>query len=159
MELSDLVQRFSDTPQHQRKAIFSQLMIAATRLQTVFDQEIPQVTLKQFMLLTIVRQSDSELTLTEAGKLLGCSRQNVKKLAEALERKGWVSVHPSEADSRASLIEPTPALEAYFTSMGVLFQARLEMLFGAFSEAETEQFFKLFVKLTAGIDALEGERR
>ena len=97
MEISDLVQRFSDTPQHQRKAIFSQLMIAATRLQTVFDQEIPQVTLKQFMLLTIVRQSDSELTL--------------------------------------------------------------EMLFGAFSEAETEQFFKLFVKLTAGIDALEGERR
>ena len=65
MEISDLVQRFSDTPQHQRKAIFSQLMIAATRLQTVFDQEIPQVTLKQFMLLTIVRQSDSELTLTE----------------------------------------------------------------------------------------------
>lgn len=46
-----------------------------------------------------------------------------------------------------------------FTSMGALFQARLEMLFGAFSEAETEQFFKLFVKLTAGIDALEGERR
>ena len=88
MEISDLVQRFSDTPQHQRKAIFSQLMIAATRLQTVFDQEIPQVTLKQFMLLTIVRQSDSELTLTEAGKLLGCSRQNVKKLAEALERLG-----------------------------------------------------------------------
>ena len=84
MEISDLVQRFSDTPQHQRKAIFSQLMIAATRLQTVFDQEIPQITLKQFMLLTIVRQSDSELTLTEAGKLLGCSRQNVKKLAEAL---------------------------------------------------------------------------
>lgn len=36
MEISDLVQRFSDTPQHQRKAIFSQLMIAATRLQTVF---------------------------------------------------------------------------------------------------------------------------
>ena len=47
MEISDLVQRFSDTPQHQRKAIFSQLMIAATRLQTVFDQEIPQITLKQ----------------------------------------------------------------------------------------------------------------
>ena len=153
MEISDLVQRFSDTPQHQRKAIFSLLMIAATRLQTVFDQEIPQVTLKQFMLLTIVKQSDSE-----AGKLLGCSRQNVKKLAEALERKGWVSVHPSAADSRASLIEPTPALEAYFTSMGALFQARLEMLFGAFSEAETEQFFRLFVKLTAGIDSLEGER-
>ena len=117
MEISDLVQRFSDTPQHQRKAIFSQLMIAATRLQTVFDQEIPQVTLKQFMLLTIVRQSDSELTLTEAGKLLGCSRQNIKKLAEALERKGWVSVHPSAADSRASLIEPTPALEVYFTDV------------------------------------------
>ena len=49
----------------------------------------------------------NELTLTEAGKLLGCSRQNVTKLAEALERKGWVSVHPSAADSRASPVSYT----------------------------------------------------
>ena len=88
--------------------------------------------------------------------MLGCSRHNVKKLA--LEHKELVCVHLSAADSRASLIEPTPELEAYFTFMGALFQACLEMLFGAFSEAETEQLFQLLVKLAAGIDALEGER-
>ena len=40
MEISDLVQRFSDSPEHQYKAIFSLLMITANRLQTVFDREI-----------------------------------------------------------------------------------------------------------------------
>ena len=149
MEISDLVRRFSDMPEHQRKAIFSQLMIAANRLQTVFDHEIPQVTLKQFMLLTMVRQSDQQLTLTQSGKLSGCSRQNVKKLAEALQRKGFVRVHPDAADSRASRIEPT---------LSTLFQQRLATLFADFSEAETEQLFQLLVKLAAGIDALEGER-
>ena len=133
-------------------------MIAANRLQTVFDHEIPQVTLKQFMLLTMVRQSDQQLTLTQSGKLSGCSRQNVKKLAEALQRKGFVCVHPDAADSRASRIEPTPALEAYFNSLSTLFQQRLATLFADFSEAETEQLFQLLVKLAAGIDALEGER-
>ena len=157
MEISDLVQRLSDSPEHQYKAMFSLLMITANRLQTVFDHEIPQVTLKQFMLLTLVCQSEEAMTLTHLGKLLGCSRQNVKKLAEALQRKGFVSLHPSAADSRAAVIEATSAAEEYFNSMGALFQQRLKQLFADFSDAETEQFFRMMIQFMTSIDNLEGE--
>ena len=97
------------------------------------------------------------MTLTHLGKLLGCSRQNVKKLAEALQRKGFVSLHPSAADSRAAVIEATSAAEEYFNSMGALFQQRLKQLFADFSDAETEQFFRMMIQFMTSIDNLEGE--
>ena len=56
MNIDDLTSRFSDSTENQRKAIFSTLFIAGNRLQTLFDNNIPEVSLKQFMLLSIVRQ-------------------------------------------------------------------------------------------------------
>ncbi len=87
MNLDDLTAKFSVTTEGQRKAIFSTLFIAGNKLQTLFDNHIPEVSLKQFMLLSIVRQSEEPLTFTQLGELLGCSRQNIKKLAAVLAKK------------------------------------------------------------------------
>lgn len=61
------------------------LFILTNKLQTLFDSRIPDVTLKQFMLLSLLHQADEPQTLTQLGDLLGCSRQNVKKLAQGLQ--------------------------------------------------------------------------
>ena len=114
MKLDDLVTRFSDTTENQSKAIFSTLFIAGNKLQTLFDNHIPKVSLKQFMLLSIVRQSKEPLTFTQLGNLLGCSRQNVKKLADVLEKKGFVTIAQSPVDTRAMCICPTEKVEDYF---------------------------------------------
>ena len=79
MHLNDLITKFSGTTEYQQKAIFSTLFIATNRLQTLFDSHLPEISLKQFMLLSIVRQSKEPLTFTQSGNLLGCSRQNIKK--------------------------------------------------------------------------------
>ena len=57
MNFKDLTEKFSGSTENRRKAIFSTLFIAGNRLQTLFDNHIPEVSLKQFMLLSIVRQS------------------------------------------------------------------------------------------------------
>jgi hypothetical protein len=77
MNLDDLTVRFSCSTESQEKAIFSTLFIAGNKLQTIFDSRIPEVSLKQFMLLSIVRQSKEQLTFTQLGNLLGCSRQKI----------------------------------------------------------------------------------
>lgn len=87
MKLEDLITRFSSTTKNQRKAIFSTLFIAGNKLQTLFDNHIPEVSLKQFMLLSVIRQSKEPLTFTQLGNLLGCSRQNIKKIADVLAKK------------------------------------------------------------------------
>lgn len=152
MEIHDLIQRFSNNRENQAKAIFSTLFIAGNRLQTLFDQHIPEITLKQFMLLTMVRQSGEPLSFTQAGKLLGCSRQNIKKLAYVLEKKGYLIISRNEKDVRASYLALTKKCKTYFETIFISYQKELNVLFEAYSTAEIEQLFHLMMKLYAGID-------
>lgn len=155
MELNDLVRKFSGTREDQQKAIFSTLFIAGNRLQTLFDHRIPEVSLKQFMLLSIVRQGEGPLTFTQLGGLLGCSRQNIKKLAAVLEKKGFVTIQQSPADGRALCVSPTEKAEAYFREEFAQYQAELKHLFSVYTEEEVTALFRLLSKLYAGIEALE----
>ena len=159
MELRDLILRFSDSRENQCKAIFSTLFIAGNRLQTVFDKNVPEISLKQFMLLTMVRQSKEQLTFTQLGKLLGCSRQNIKKLARTLEKKGFVTVKSSAADVRAHNICPTEKLDTYFEKVFISYQRDLHDLFDVYTEEEIKQFFLLLMKLYEGIENLDRNQR
>lgn len=155
MRIEELIQKFSHSREKQIKAIFSTLFIAGNRLQTVFDVDASDVTLKQFMLLTMVRNSKEQLTLTQLGELMGCSRQNVKKLAAVLEKKGLVILEQSEKDLRAACIRPTEKMEQYFKSVALSHKQKLGCLFEAYSDQEVEQLFRLLMKLYGGIDTLE----
>lgn len=153
--LKDLMIRFSDTTENQRKAIFSNLFIAGNRLQTIFDNNIPQISLKQFMLLSIVRQSSEPLTFTQLGSILGCSRQNIKKLAEILEKKGFIIIQQSPHDTRAMCICPTEKVNDYFENDFLKYQEELKYLFEVYTDEEIETLFVLLSKLYAGIENLE----
>lgn len=155
MKLNDLVTRFSDSTENQRKAIFSTLFIAGNKLQTLFDNHIPKISLKQFMLLSIVRQSKEPLTFTQLGNLLGCSRQNVKKLADVLAKKGFITIEQSPLDTRAMCICPTEKVNDYFQNDFLQYQEELKYLFDVYTEKEIETLFILLSKLYAGIENLE----
>lgn len=155
MELNDLILRFSDTPERQCKAIFSTLFIAGNKLQTLFDSRIPQLSLKQFMLLSIVRQAEAPLSLTKLGTLLGCSRQNVRKLADALTKKGFIVIEKSPHDPRAVQISPTEKTETYFRTEFSPYQAELQHLFAVYTEEEIATLFRLLSRMYAGIENLE----
>ena len=155
MKLEDLITRFSNTTENQRKAIFSTLFITGNRLQTLFDKNIPEVSLKQFMLLSIVRQSNEPLTFTQLGNLLGCSRQNIKKLADVLMKKGFITIQQSPFDTRAMCICPTQKVNDFFQNEFLEYQEELKYLFEVYTEKEIETLFILLSKLYTGIEHLE----
>lgn len=155
MTLEDLIIRFSDTAEHQKKAVFSTLFIAGNKLQTLFDSHIPELSLKQFMLLSLVRQSEEPLTFTQLGSLLGCSRQNIKKLAAVLMRKGFVTIQQSPLDKRAMCICATAKVNDYFRNDFSRYQDELSYLFEVYTDRELETLFLLLSKLYAGIENLE----
>ncbi len=155
MEIQDLCERFSHTAKDQKKAIFNTLFIAGNRLQTLFDNHIPEVSLKQFLLLTMIRQSKEQLTFTKLGNLLGCSRQNIKKLAIVLQKKGFVTIRQSPGDTRALCICPTEKVEQYFSNEFFQYQQELDYLFEVYTEEEIATMFGLFMKLYEGIENLE----
>lgn len=155
MQLDDLITKFSNTTENQTKAIFSTLFIATNKLQTLFDKHIPEVSLKQFMLLSIVRQAKEPLTLTQLGQLLGCSRQNIKKLADSLEKKGFITIRQSPLDTRAICICATEKANEYFQNDFAKYQQELKFLFEVYTEQEIETLFHLLSRLYAGIENLE----
>lgn len=155
--LKDLVARFSGTTENQRKAIFSSLFIVGNKLQTIFDNHIPQISLKQFMLLSIVHQSKEPLTFTQLGNILGCSRQNIKKLAEILEKKGFVIIQKSPYDTRAMCVCPTDKVNDFFENDFLEYQEELKYLFEVYTDKEIETLFILLSKMYAGIENL-GEK-
>ena len=155
MNLDELTQKYSSSTDNQRKAIFSTIFIAGNKLQTLFDKNIPQLSLKQFMLLAIVRQSKEQMTFTQLGNILGCSRQNIKKLAEILEKKGFITIQQSSQDPRAMSIFPTAKVEQYFEHDFSQYQEELKYLFEVYTDEEVETLFVLLSKLYAGIENLE----
>lgn len=155
MNLDDLITRFSGSTENQTKAIFSTLFIAGNKLQTLFDNHIPELSLKQFMLLSIVRQSKEQLTFTQLGNLLGCSRQNIKKLADVLRKKGFITIEQSPYDTRAMCICPTEKVNDYFVNDFSKYQEEMKYLFEDYTDKEIETLFLLLSKLYAGIDNLE----
>lgn len=155
MEIEDLLTRFSGTTKNRQKAIFNSLFIVSNKLQTIFDKRIPELSLKQFLLLSTARQSQEPLTFTQLGRLLGCSRQNIKKLAHTLMKRGFVTIQQSAHDARAMCICPTEKAEAYFRTDFSEYQGELQYLFEVYSEEEIETLFVLLSRLYAGIDHLE----
>lgn len=157
MNLDDLITKFSDTTEHQIKAIFSTLFIAGNKLQTLFDNHIPEVSLKQFMLLSLVRQSEEPMTFTRLGKMLGCSRQNIKKLADVLAKKGFITISQSPLDTRAMCICPTEKVTDFFENDFAVYQEELKYLFEVYTGEEIKTLFILLSKLYDGIEHLENK--
>lgn len=159
MTHEELIQRFSHTPVRQGRAVFSMLFILTNRLQTLFDSRIPDVTLKQFMLLSILHQAGTPQTLTELGVLLGCSRQNVKKLAEILQRKGFVAVIRHPRDPRAVALETTERTDRFFGEDFRKYQEELQALFSVYTADELATLFRLLSRMFEGIDCLAAQGR
>ena len=155
MDISQLAERYSAGTAERCKAIFSTIFIVGNRLQALFDRHIPGLTLRQFMLLSIARQPAEPLTLTELGKLLGCSRQNVKKLALSLEQKGFARLCRSQYDARALTLVPTETAEEYFRTEFPQYAGELGTLFSVYSEDEVRTLFELMMRMYAGLDKLE----
>ena len=107
------------------------------------------------MLLSVARQAGEPMTFTQLGALLGCSRQNIKKLAEALVKKGFVTIRRSARDGRALCVCPTEKADAYFQNDFARYQEELGYLFEVYTEEEVETLFTLLTRLYAGIKHLE----
>ena len=80
--ISSLSRAYERTEEMQKRGIFANLFLLQNRLQALFDHDPRNlgVTLKQFLLLVMVRQAacrQEETTYTHLGVLLCCSRLNV----------------------------------------------------------------------------------
>lgn len=151
--MNELFERFGCDTKHREQAIFSSIFVLQNRMQTAGEKLQTEISMKQWLLLAMTECCPKPRTLTNVGNLMGCSRQNVKKLALALEKKGFVRLQLSGNNSVT--IELTKKVKRYTKEIGKRHRMALRLLFADFSEKEIEQLFSLYKKLYAGLERIE----
>lgn len=102
MELSGISEEY---------AIYGMLFSLRNRIQTIGDKEFTDITMKQHFLMIALEMFENPPTLKEAADLIGCSYQNVKRMAEHLQREEYVHIIKDCNDKRKLLLVSTGKLE------------------------------------------------
>lgn len=90
--------------------LFGTLFVLANRLQVLGDQMDDQISTKQWLLLAVLcKEPGMECTLSQLAQRMGSSRQNVKKMAQILQQKGFLTLNKPKEDKRSLLVSPTKA--------------------------------------------------
>lgn len=116
-----------------RKYIFASIFALSNRLQKLGDRVNDSMTMKQWMLISAISQSDGKmLTIGETASMIGTSHQNVKKMALILQQQGFLSLTKHPTDGRAVLLSLTDRGADYFTRRSDTEQAFLRDVFQSF---------------------------
>lgn len=136
--------------------IFGGIFYLSTRIQNAGDKLFSEITTKQWFLLnSIIRSGVESPTLTEVSKIIGYSRQNVKKLAVRLENVGFIELQKDINDSRTSRIKITEKCFSYLQSRHGKEEEFLEVLYDGVTEDEIEKMFSVMNKLEKNVLKLD----
>ena len=151
--MNESFEQFNCDTTHRMQAIFSSIFVLQNRMQTAGEKLQTKISMKQWLLLAMTACCPEPRTLTNIGNLMGCSRQNVKKLALVLEKKGFV--HLQLSSNNSVLVELTEDVQHYAEEIGERQMKALSLLFADFSEEEIGQLFFLYSKLYTGLERVE----
>lgn len=153
MNTNVLFEKYNCDTLHRMQVIFSSIFVLQNRMQTAGEKIQTRISMKQWLLLSMTQCCPEPKTLTNVGKLMGCSRQNIKKLVLTLERKGFVRL--LSGSNNSVCIELTEEVNKYAEEIGERNAKVLKLLFADFTEKEIEQLFTLYGKLYSGIERVE----
>lgn len=153
MKMDELFEKYNCDTEHRVQAIFSSIFVLQNRMQTAGEKIQTQISMKQWLLLAMTACCPEPRTLTNVGNLMGCSRQNIKKLALALEKKGFVRL--LLGGNNSVHIELTDKAGKYAEEMGERHLQSLKLLFSDFNEDEIKLLFRLYSKLFVGMERVE----
>lgn len=129
--------------------IFGSIFILANRLQVLGDKFDGNLTIKQLLLLVgILKNSSDSPTISEVASFIGNSRQNAKKMALILQKKGFLNLEKDPNDARILRISLTDKCQNYFKLRENRELEFLEKLYDGFDAS-------LIKSLDSGISKLE----
>ncbi len=127
---------------------FRLVLVLAQRLRTLMDQRLSAdgLTTQQAVLITIV-EALGRPTLTQAAAAMGSTHQNVRQVAAALERKGFLVLEPDDADRRVKRLRVTARSAEYWPGRSLADQRHVLDWFSGLSAAEAGQLFDLLLRV------------
>lgn len=136
--------------------IYSRIFLFSNKLQIIGDKFDLNITTKQWFLIAIIESfNDKVPTISMIAERLGSSRQNVKKMALILEKKGFVEIIKDENDGRIQRVKVTEYCINYFKERKVKEELYIDDLFQGFNEDMIKNFYKSMSLLEENISRME----
>lgn len=142
MRSPELVQKNMD--------LFAYIFLLAQRLEYISDKLLKQdsLTTKQFLLLALTEKAfDHDPSLKELAVALGTSHQNVRMMANQLEKKGFIEIFKDPKDKRVNRLRTTEANKSYWNSRLERNTNEVLDMFKEFSDEEIDSMYTMVTGL------------
>lgn len=140
-----------------RAYIFGAIFALSNKLQVLGDTFDKNITIKQWLFLVSVSKFSEPPTVSEAADFIGYSRQNAKRIAAALKKRGYVTITKDQDDARALRIALTEKCKEYFAGREQKELGFLDKIFTGFDAELTDGFYKGLSKLEENIKMMVNE--
>jgi DNA-binding MarR family transcriptional regulator len=142
--------------------LFAYIFLLAQRLEYISNKllEMDQLTTKQFLLLAITEKAfDHEPSLKEVADALGTTHQNVRQMANQLEKKGFIEIFKDPNDKRVNRLRTTEANRTYWDSRAEKQTGEILDMFKGFTDEEIESLYDNVTKLYNDLEPMYREFR
>ena len=139
---------------------FRLVLALAQEFRTLMDQRLAPsgLTTQQAALLTVIEMLGRP-AMTEAARALAMTHQNVKQLATALERKGFLKIVPDDRDARSKRMVTTEAHKAFWTRRNPQDHAVVGQWLSRLDAEELAMLVRLLAKAMTSVRGARKEAR
>lgn len=120
----------------ERIVIFGNLFRVANRLQLTMDQQMPEISAKQWFVLTMLSFFDKPPSLIGLASVCDSSYQNIKQIVLKLQDKGFVRLIDDAKDKRAKCVIMTDKFKEWSVETQKQSELFVDMLFEALSPTQ-----------------------
>jgi DNA-binding MarR family transcriptional regulator len=118
--------------------LYGSIFLLARRLEYIVDKELAKdnLTTKQFLMIAVIEKMfEQPPSVKQVAKALGSTHQNVKQMANQLERRGFLRIERDARDRRVLRLKVTEQNRAYWDSRA---EEHERFILGIFSGLEEE---------------------
>lgn len=134
--------------------IYGMLFSLSNRIQTIGDKELEDITIKQQFLMIALELFDEPPTLKEMGDLIGCSYQNVKRMATQLAHSGYLILQNDKKDKRKIRLVSSGKMEKMADKNRERTMAFMSMLYQNISKKDLKVTLKTLKKMDQNIGGI-----
>lgn len=134
-----------------RYLMYGSLSVLDNRIAALRSEEFKDLTMKQHFLLVSIGTFDDNPTLSDVSQLIGCSYQNVRKMAEQLQAKGYLTICKDEEDKRKLRLVPAEKLMNLTQDKQEVTQQFMDRMYRDISEDDLMTALSVILKMTENI--------
>ena len=139
--------------------IFGSIFTVSNRLQLVMDQQMPELSAKQWFVLTMLSFFDNPPSLISLAKVCDSSYQNIKQIVLKLEEKGFVKLEDDVSDKRAKCIVMTSKFTEWNKKTKTKADRFVKSLFEPLSTEQIKDFKNYLLTIHEKLGDIQNEEK